>query len=460
MVYVLTKENKPLMPTNRHGHVRKLLNSGKAKVIRRCPFTIKLLYDTPDIIQELTLGVDTGSSVIGTAVSTNDGKIVYISKVTIRNDIKEKMDRRRQFRQTRRNRKTRYRQCRLVKAESNKKKNNEDLSWMQYKRLRRYAKVYKGITRNRNSFSPTMRSKIHSHIKEIEFVKSILPIKKLVIETGTFDPHLMKNPALANPEIAKWGYQKGTNYGFENTKAKVLNRDGYKCHVCKTKKQGVKLEVHHIQFRRFNGSDEEENLITLCHDCHKHLHQVYGDNWELSAKEYLKLKKNIIGKSKGQLKYATQMNSIRVQLLKHYPEAIETFGYVTKANRLNLGIEKDHHLDACVIASGGKPISNKSSLIKKCCIAKGQYKLTDGKHSENKPDRTPVNGLSANCKVKYFGKEYFISGVNRKGYAILKDIEGNKIDFSYMGKGMKTPKLCNIKRISARKTQLVILNKK
>ena len=87
-------------------------------------------------------------------------------------------------------------------------------------------------------------------------------------------------------------------------------------------------------------------------------------------------------------------------------------------------------------------------------------KVTDGKHSENKPDRTPVNRLSANCKVKYFGKEYFISGVNRKGYAVLKDIEGNKIDFSYMGKGMKTLKLCNIKRISARKTQLVILNKK
>ena len=143
MVYVLTKENKPLMPTQRHGKVRRLLRDRKAKVVRRCPFTIKLLYDTPNIIQELTLGIDTGSSVIGTAVSTNDGKIVYTAKVTIRNDIKEKMDRRRQFRQIRRNRKTRYRQCKLVKAENNKKKNNEDLSWMKYKRLRRYSKVYK-----------------------------------------------------------------------------------------------------------------------------------------------------------------------------------------------------------------------------------------------------------------------------------------------------------------------------
>ena len=35
MVYVLTKESKPLMPTNRHGHVRRLLKAGKAKVVRR-----------------------------------------------------------------------------------------------------------------------------------------------------------------------------------------------------------------------------------------------------------------------------------------------------------------------------------------------------------------------------------------------------------------------------------------
>lgn len=328
MVYVLTKENKPLMPTNRHGHVRRLLKQGKAKVVRRCPFTIKLLYDTPEIVQELTLGVDTGSSVIGTAVSTNEGKIVYTSKVTIRNDIKEKMDRRRQFRRTRRNRKTRYRKPRFLN---------------------------RGNSIRENRFSPTMVSKIHSHIKEIEFVKSILPISRLVLETATFDTHLLKNPSLANEKIRHWGYQKGANYGFENTKAMVLNRDGYKCHICKNKKKGVKLEVHHIIFRSNGGSDDADNLITLCHDCHTKLHNYARLH---DGKTNLKLK----GKPKGQLNHATQMNSIRIQLLKHYPEAIETFGYITKANRQNLGIEKDHHLDACVIASGGKSIINLGSV--------------------------------------------------------------------------------------------------
>ena len=420
MVYVLTKDNKPLMPTNRHGHVRRLLKTGKAKVVRRMPFTIKLLYETPENVQELTLGVDTGSSVIGNAVSTNDGKIVYTSKVIIRNDIKEKMDRRRIYRRNRRNRKTRYR-----KARFNHRRNS--------------------IRSDR--FSPTMISKFHSHIKEIEFIKSILPITKLVLETGTFDPHLLKNPSLANPKIAKWGYQRGTNYGFENTKAMVLNRDEYKCHICKTKKQGVKLEVHHIIFRSNGGGDSPENLITLCHDCHKKLH-----NGEIK----LKLK----GEPKGQLKHATQMNSIRIQLLKYYPEAVETFGYITKANRQNLNIAKDHHLDACVVASGGRTITNLNELVYvKRDVPRGDIQQTKGIRSELRIETGKIHGLRKFDKVRYFGREYFIKGRMSSGYAVLMDIYGGKVDFNHFGKGNKTPKLTLCKRISSRRNQLICVEK-
>ena len=40
------------------------------------------------------------------------------------------------------------------------------------------------------------------------------------------------------------------------------------------------------------------------------------------------------------------------------------------------------------------------------------------------------------------------------GFAILMDIFNNKIDFSYMPKGYKTPKLSNLERISARRSCL------
>lgn len=56
--------------------VRHLLRDGKAKVVSRCPFTIKLLYDSTNYTQNLILGVDTSSATIGTAVSDNTGKIV------------------------------------------------------------------------------------------------------------------------------------------------------------------------------------------------------------------------------------------------------------------------------------------------------------------------------------------------------------------------------------------------
>lgn len=61
-VYVISKTGQPLMPTQRFGKVRRLLKNKQAEVIRRCPFTIQLLYEPKtEIIQGIVLGQDTGS---------------------------------------------------------------------------------------------------------------------------------------------------------------------------------------------------------------------------------------------------------------------------------------------------------------------------------------------------------------------------------------------------------------
>ncbi|MFQ6063298.1 MAG: RRXRR domain-containing protein, partial [Methanosarcinales archaeon] len=60
-VYILSKNGEPLMPTERHSKVRKLLKNGLAKVVRTIPFTIKLLYATTEYTQPVTVGVDIGS---------------------------------------------------------------------------------------------------------------------------------------------------------------------------------------------------------------------------------------------------------------------------------------------------------------------------------------------------------------------------------------------------------------
>ena len=86
-VYVLNKNGEPLMPTKRFGKVRRMLNNKQAKVIKRSPFTVQLLYqiDNP-IVQDISLGVDAGSKHIGLSATTEKYEL-YAEDVELRNDI-------------------------------------------------------------------------------------------------------------------------------------------------------------------------------------------------------------------------------------------------------------------------------------------------------------------------------------------------------------------------------------
>ena len=85
MVYVISKSGKPLMPCE-NVVARLLFKNGKAKVKKRCPFTIQLMYDSDEHTQEVVLGQDTGSKHIGTACVGND-QVLYQANVELRNDI-------------------------------------------------------------------------------------------------------------------------------------------------------------------------------------------------------------------------------------------------------------------------------------------------------------------------------------------------------------------------------------
>lgn len=68
-VYVIDKDGKPLMPTKRFGKVRHLLEGGKAVVVCRDPFTIRLKYKSPGRTQPIHVGIDSGRENIGIAAS-------------------------------------------------------------------------------------------------------------------------------------------------------------------------------------------------------------------------------------------------------------------------------------------------------------------------------------------------------------------------------------------------------
>lgn len=64
LVFVLNKHGRPLMPC-KPAKARHLLNQGKAKVVKRTPFTVQLLYGSTGYTQNITLGIDPGYSHIG-----------------------------------------------------------------------------------------------------------------------------------------------------------------------------------------------------------------------------------------------------------------------------------------------------------------------------------------------------------------------------------------------------------
>jgi ATP-dependent DNA helicase RecQ len=56
---------------------------------------------------------------------------------------------------------------------------------------------------------------------------------------------------------------------YSTLRNQVLRRDGWRCQSCGTMSN---LEVHHKEFRSHAGNDSEENLITLCAECHAGIH--------------------------------------------------------------------------------------------------------------------------------------------------------------------------------------------
>lgn len=168
-VYVINKNGEPLMPC-KPSKAKHLLKAGKAKVIKRTPFTIKLLWDCEENTQEVVAGMDTGSKTIGCAATTN-GKVVYQAEVQIRQDVSKKMERRKMYRRNRRGRKTRYRKAR----------------WQNRASMRKEERL-----------APSIKSKVDSHLREKKFVESILPVSRWKVETASFDIYKISNPEVGS----------------------------------------------------------------------------------------------------------------------------------------------------------------------------------------------------------------------------------------------------------------------
>lgn len=384
MVYVLNMHGDPLMPTDRHGKVKHLLRAGRAVVVKRSPFTIKLTYEVGNYTQNVTLGVDAGSKVVGISAST-ETKELFAAEVAVRNDVVDLISTRRQNRRARRNH-LRYRKPRFLNRTKSKKK-----GWL----------------------APSIKVKIHAHEKIIGMAYSLLPITNMVIETASFDIQKIKNPEISGAE-----YRQGDQLGFWNVREYVFWRDGHKCQGRKGCKNKI-LNVHHIESRK-TGGDSPNNLITLCERCHKDYHDGT-------------LKLNF--KRGPAFRDATFMGIMRWALFNKlkeiYPNVSYTYGYITKNTRIKNGLDKSHRTDALCIA--GNP---KAKQIDEHFYIKQVRKHNRQIHKANflKGHRLKLNqmpyeqlGFRLFDRVKFNDQECFITGRRSSGYFALKTLDGKTI---------------------------------
>ena len=395
MVYVLDINGQPLMPTARHGKVRRFLNSHLAKVVKRCPFTIQLLYQSTKETQPISLGVDAGSKHIGLAATT-EKKVIYQEELIPRNDVVKLLSARRTSRRSRRNRKTRYRKPRF-----NNRVRSKHKGWL----------------------APSVEVKIQEHITAIKNVCKILPISEIHVETAEFDLQRLKAMEEGKSLPVGTDYQLGEQYDFYNTRQYVLHRDGYTCQCCGTHDNNIKLHAHHIESRQ-TGGNVPNNLITLCERCHKALHE--------GKIELPKGRKR--GKS---YRDATFMGIMRNTLLERLKKEMDipvtmTYGYITKYWREKAGLKKSHINDAICISKHpyAKPLDTYYLTKATRHHNRQTHKANFSKGGIRKRNQAPylVKGFRLFDKVLYQGKEYFIFGRRAKGFFDIRTLDGAKVN--------------------------------
>lgn len=350
IVYVLSVNGNPLMPTHRGGHVRLLLKSHKARVISKFPFTIKLLYNTPEVTQPLYLGIDPGRTNIGLCVTNNCAEPVFSAQVETRNkDIPKNMMKRKANRQKHRNCKRRQSRRRRARKNNTTTQDvikrrlpqcNEDIVYHDIKN-----KESRFCNRRRNAgwLTPTANQLLQTHINAVKTIAKFLPITDIVIEANRFAFMLMDNPLTRGKEFCE-----GPLKGFDSVEDAIYHLQKGKCLFCSNDIR----HYHHVIPKHCGGSETIANRVGLCNYHHDLVHTNYDWQERLLSK--------VLGIKK---KYAALgvLNQIFPQLIEQlfgvYPKhVIITDGRTTANYREDNTIPKDHHLDAyCMVCSQLQP---------------------------------------------------------------------------------------------------------
>ena len=323
--FVMDSRNQLGHPTRRVDYIRKELTRGRARIIRNYSNVklVQLLHKTfnpsETVNAKIILGLDPGYKHVGFAIlKIFRGKysILVRGVAELRTErIKKLLEERKMYRQARR----RHRR-------------------MKVKRKLGYRKFRHPRWKNRakHALQPTHKHLIQSHLLLVRKLKRLINIDQINIEYFKYD-----SQKALNPNISGVQYQQGRMKGFEHVKAYVRHRDDYTCQSCGV--TDMMLHVHHIVWRRNGGGNRPDNLVAVCVDCHKKIHN--GSILSPSPSSG-----NTKMRDSGVLN--TCMLYIYHGIIRDNPtsQVVKTFGCETKMLRKKYNVPKTHDMDAICIA--------------------------------------------------------------------------------------------------------------
>jgi len=354
-VFVIDKRKKPLMPCSEK-RARKLLESGRARIHRLIPFSIRLIdREVADcVLQPVTIKLDPGSKVTGIALvresetidpDRGEGQksiaVLNLFELAHRGrQISEALTARRQMRRRRRG-SLRYRARRFLN------RGNKGKGWL----------------------APSLQHRVDTTVAWVARLRRLAPVTAIAQELVRFDMQAMDCPDVSGVE-----YQQGTLAGYE-VREYLLEKFGRKCVYCGA--EHIPLNIDHVRPKANGGSNRISNLALACIPCNT---RKSAQSVELFLAKKPDVLKRVLAQIKRPLKEAAAVNSTRWALFNALqatglPVSVASGGK-TKFNRHVLGIPKTHALDAACVGDVSTIAGWQKPTLALKCTGRGSYQRT------------------------------------------------------------------------------------
>ena len=308
MVLVIDRQKQPCN-TISAAYARILLFTKQAVIHKRFPFTIRLRNDNAVLKdRSYTVKLDPGSRTTGVAITDDQDSVVMLAELEHRGHIiKKNLDSRRAIRRSRRQRKTRYREVRFLNR-----------------------------TKPEGWLAPSVKSRADNVINFIKKYNKLINIDRVMIENVSFDTAQMSSDSY----LIGTDYQQGNLYN-KNLREFIFSKTKGRCSYCEEKA----TEIDHIVPRAKGGTNSTYNLTPACRSCNeKKSNLSLKEFGKLMNKDYSKLEPKKLPKDAAIVQSAR--NYMVKEITKIIPDTTIHEAWITKYNRDQLGLPKQHYYDA------------------------------------------------------------------------------------------------------------------